>query len=80
MKIEVFDTWHNDSEVFENMTMEEVKKEILSQCKYRAENVAPHEVEDDWEQYYPDYKTALNVTYEGILQQFLSEKRYKVIS
>ncbi|AHC94125.1 hypothetical protein T548_0047 [Lactococcus phage phiL47] len=41
MKIEVFDTWHNDSEIFENMTLEEVKKEILSECKYRAENVAP---------------------------------------
>ena len=80
MKIEVFDTWHNTSEIFENMTLDEVKKEILSECKWRAENVAPHEIEDDWEYYYPNYETALQVTYEGILQQFLSEKRYKIIN
>lgn len=80
MKIEVFDTWHNESEIFENMTMEEVKNKILSECKNRAENVAPHEVEDDWEHYYPDYETALKVTYEGILQQFLNEKQYKIIN
>lgn len=80
MKIEVFDTWHNESEIFEDMTLEEVKKEILSECKNRAENVAPHEVEDDWENYYPNYETALKVTYEGILQQFLSEKEYKIIN
>lgn len=80
MKIEVFDTWHNDSQVFENMTLEEVEKEIFSECKNRAENVAPHEIEDDWECYYPNYETALKVTYEEILKQFLSEKRYKIIN
>lgn len=80
MKIEVFDTWHNTSEIFEDMTLEEVEKEILSECQWRAENVAPHEIEDDWENYYPDYETALQVTYEGILQQFLSEKEYRVIN
>lgn len=80
MKIEVFDTWHNTSEIFEDMTLEEVKSEILLECKNRAENVAPHEVEDDWESYYPNYETALKVTYEGILQQFLSEKEYKIIN
>ncbi|AIX12543.1 hypothetical protein WRP3_040 [Lactococcus phage WRP3] len=80
MKIEVFDTWHNTSEIFENMTLEEVKSEILSECKWRAENVAQHEVEDDWECYYPNYETALKVTYKEILRQFLSEKEYKIIN
>lgn len=80
MKIEVFDTWHNTSEIFEDMTLEEVKKEILSECKNRAENVAPHEVESDYKNYYPDYKTALKITYEEILKQFLSEKKYKIIN
>lgn len=78
-EIQVFDTWHKETETFENMTLEEVKKEVLETCKYRAENTAPHEVEDDWEDYYQDYETALKVTYEGILEQFLSEKQYKII-
>lgn len=80
MKIEVFDTWHDTSEIFEDMTLEEVKSEILSECKNRAENVAPHEVEDDWEYYYSNYETALKVTYEEILKQFLNEKKYKIIN
>ena len=76
MKILIEDTYFNEDYVTEEFeSIEEAWVDVKNTVSMRAENLAEHEVEEDWELYYATYEEALKATYDGIYEQLLSEQR-----
>lgn len=76
MKILIEDTYFNEEYVTEEFeSIEEAWVDVKNTVSMRAENLAEHEVEEDWELYYATYEEALKATYDGIYEQLLSEQR-----
>lgn len=76
MKILIEDTYFNEEYVTEEYaSIEEAWTDVKNTVSMRAENLAEHEVEEDWELYYATYEEALKATYDGIYKQLLSEQR-----
>lgn len=76
MKILIEDTYFNEDYVTEEFeSIEEAWVDVKNTVSMRVENLAEHEVEEDWELYYATYEEALKATYDGIYEQLLSEQR-----
>ena len=80
MKIEVKNTYHNTIEVVEATSLEQVKRDTNEMLQITANNLTPHEIEEDWELAYENYESAYNATYDGILEQLTNEIEYRVLN
>jgi len=78
MLIEVYNTYHKETEFFVG-SMEEAKKEKENMLSIKAWELAENELEEDWELYYKSYKEALQATYKDIFYTLCSELEYSIV-
>lgn len=78
MIVEIYNTYHKETEFFDG-TIEEARKEKENMLSIKAWELAENELEEDWELYYKSYKEALQATYNDIFLTLCSEIEYSIV-
>lgn len=79
MLIKVINTYHGTYEIVKAKSLKEAMKNYASTLEETAENLAPHEIDSEWENYYKTYDEALNASFEGIMEQLNSELEFEIV-
>ena len=79
MIIEITNHYHKTVEEVKANSLREAEQNHIGGLEVTAHNLAEQEIEEDWEIYYNSYEQAFNTTYDGILEQLISEVSFKVI-
>lgn len=79
MIIQIKNSYHNTVETVNANSLKEAEQNYIGGLEVTAHNLTDKEIEEDWEKYYNSYGRAFNATYDGILEQLISEVSFEVI-
>lgn len=80
MLVKVINSYHKTEELISGKSLESIKSEYMESVKWTANNLAEHEIEPDWKDYYKSKDKASDAAYEGILEQLQSEIKFEIVN
>lgn len=80
MLVKVINSYHKTEELISGESLESIKAEYMESVKWTANNLAEHEIEPDWKDYYESKDKAFEAAYDGILKQLQSEIKFEIVT